>query len=293
MKNGICVLTFMQTTENSVRSACSLDAKINEIRLLFNTPKLEGRILVIVEGLTDKVYKNLFDNSKVVFKKNGSCDGLISFIDKLNVDFQGLYIVIKDADFDHLNNISYTQYDNVFLTDTHDIETMMLSVRTIEQKLAVEFLDEIDEGFIQKCMKHLEPLSYLKWYNISKHLNLVVKEIQIGTIYDGCNQVSLTDCEYELYKDKKNRDRCACVVKEVSEFIKTHKTEDKWNLVNGHDLCKALNIFFKNQGKSTGDVSKCLRMGYSLNDFKQTELYHSINKWENLYRKKILKDGCQ
>ena len=286
-------MIFMQTTENSIRSKCSLDAKITEIRLLFNTPRLNDRILVIVEGLTDKVYKNLFDNTIVVFERNGSCDGLLALVDELGVEYKGRFIVIKDADFDHLNSISYNQYDNVFLTDSHDIETMILSVKSIQQKLSVEFLDEIDDDFVQKCMTHLEPLSYLKWYNIKNHLNLIVKEIQVGTVYDGCKNVSLKACEEELYKDKRNEERCSCIANKVAEFIKTNKTEDKWNLVNGHDLCKAICIFLMKSGKTGGDISKCLRMGYTASDFQQTKLYHSIIKWEEIYHKKVLKDICQ
>ena len=289
MNIGTCVLTFMETTENSISERCTLNSKITEIKLLFNTPKLKDKILVIVEGITDRVYRYLFDDTKVIFEKYGSCDGITNLIESLDADFKDSFIVIKDADFDHLDKISYPQYTNFFETDTHDIETMMLSVNTIEQKLSIEFLSEVRKGFIQTCMEHLEPLSYLKWFNMKNHLNLIVKEIKLGTVYDGLRKINLKDCENELYKDKKNQERCSCVADKVSEFMKKFNTDDKWNLVNGHDLCIALNIYFKNLGKSVSDIDKCLRMAYTMNDFKKTELYNSIKKWEVLHNKIIIR----
>lgn len=289
MKNGIYVLIFMQTENNSVKNNCSVDSKITKIRLLFNSPKLKEKILVIVEGITDKIYKYLFDCTKVELDYNNSCDGLIKFIDVLNKDYKDCFIVIKDADFDHLNHVTYNQYDNLFLTDTHDIETMMLSVKDIEKKLAAEFLPNDEEGFVLRCLNHLEPLSYLKWYNIAHHLNLIVKAIKVGNVYDGSNKISLKKCETELYKVKINEDRCPCVSEKVREFIKYNETEDKWNLVNGHDLCAALNIFFKDRGYSGGDVAMCLRMAYTTNDFQQTKLYCAIKDWETIHKKSILK----
>lgn len=274
--------------ENTVYNNYTAISKANEIRLLFGSSVLSNKTLVIIEGKTDKIYKFLLDENNVHIINNNTCDGLISLINILNKDYGDSIIVIKDADFDNLNHITYDEFDNIFLTDTHDVETMMLSTDEIEQKLSVEFMTGNERGFIQNCIKQLEALSYIKWYNILNHLNLVTRNVKIGNVYDGKNTVSLDDCETEIFKIEKNKQRCPNLVKEVQKFISTHYTKDIWNLVNGHDLCIALNIFFKKTGKSCGDISQCIRLGYTMKDFIQTNLYKKLTAWERIHKKNII-----
>lgn len=293
MRNGICVLISTQAMENSIFNNLSLTAKITEIKLLFNTQILEDKILIIVEGVFDKVYGFLFNNEKVFIKPNNTCGGLKNFLDELNKEYKDFLIIIKDADFDHLNKVSYEQYNNLFLTDTHDIETMMLSDPNIEQRLSEKFLSRKEEGFIQECMEQLEFLSYLKWYNVKNHLKLIVKQIKIGNVYDGYHPVSLDDCRKELYKNDKNFKLCPDIIDKVQAFIALNKTDDKWNLTNGHDLCKALNIYFNKHGNTKESVSDYLSHGYAMADFEKTKLYSSIRKWEDMHQINILKNNFE
>lgn len=287
MRNGIYVLISMNTENNSVKEKCTEESKISEYRLLFNSPLLEKKVLVIVEGLTDKVYKFFFDDEKVLVRPNNSCDGLLKLIDELNKNYKNRFIVIKDADFDHLNSITYEQYENLFLTDSHDVETMMLSVSNVERKLLVEFLPSGESNFISECMKHLEPLSYLKWFNITNQLNLIVRGIKIGTVYCGDKHVSLENCKDELYKIPANQERCPCVLDDLKEFIKNNKTDDEWNLVNGHDLCTGLNVYIKKHGGSGGDISMYIRAAYTFEDFKKSKLYQDLRNWESIHGREI------
>ena len=277
---------------NTVYKKCTVNTRITEIRLLFASPKLSNKTLVLVEGITDKIYQYLLNKETVYIKQNGSCDGIINIVATLNQEYKESVIVIKDADFDNLNHITYAEYDNVFLTDSHDIETMMLSSESMERKLAMEFMAGDESGFVKKCISDLEILSYTKWYNITNHLSLITKGVKIGNIYQGEKGISLETCEAELYKIEQNKERCPCLAKEVQKFMDTHRTEDKWNLVNGHDLCNALSIYFNKKGKSCGNVSQCIRMGYTMQDFKKTQLYERLINWEKVHGKTILNSNC-
>lgn len=281
-----------ENINNTVYSNYTVNAKVNEIRLLFASPKLHDRVLVIIEGKTDKIYKYLLDNKNVYIKTNNSCDGLISLITILNKDFRDLIIVLKDADFDNLNNVSYKEYGNIFLTDTHDMETMMLSSENVECKLSMEFLSGSERGFINNCITKLDALSYLKWFNMTNHINLITKDIKMGNLFDGNSKISLNDCESEVFKNPKNQERCPNLLKEVQSFMKTHKTQDKWNLVNGHDLCNALTIYFQKKGSKSGNVSQCIRMAYLMVDFKQTKLYRQLTQWEITHNREIMNRNC-
>ena len=277
-----------ENIDNTVYNNYTVNTKVNEIRLLFDSPKLHDKIMVIVEGKTDKIYKYLLDDNKVYIKKNNSCDGLVSLITILNNELKDLIIVLKDADFDNLNNITYEEYENIFLTDTHDVETMMLSSENVECKLSMEFLSGTERGYIKNCINKIDALSYLKWFNMTNHLNLITKDLAIGNIFDGYSDVSLSDCETELFKEPKNRERCPNLLKDVQNFMKTHKTQDKWNLVNGHDLCVALKIYFHSKGAKSGDVSQCARMAYLMADFEKTKLCQKLTNWEIVHNKVII-----
>ena len=281
-----------ENINNTVYSNYTVNTKVNEIRLLFSSPKLHDKILVIIEGTTDKIYKYLLDDKKVYIKANNSCDGLISLITILNKDFSDLIIVLKDADFDNLNNVSYKEYGNIFLTDTHDIETMMLSSENVECKLSMEFLSGSERGFINNCITKLDALSYMKWFNMTNHINLITKDIKMGNLFDGNSKISLNDCESEMFKNPKNQERCPNLLNEVQSFMKTHKTQDKWNLVNGHDLCNALAIYFQKKGSKSGNVSQCIRMAYLMVDFNQTKLYRQLTQWEITHNREIMNRNC-
>lgn len=60
-------------------------------------------------------------------------------MDGLNkIHLESDFIGIKDADYDVLNHVSYP-YPNLFMTDKHDLETMMISEEALEN-IMKEFL---------------------------------------------------------------------------------------------------------------------------------------------------------
>lgn len=296
-------MIFMSTTaydKNTIQGNYTVQTRANTLRLLFNNPKLNNKILVILEGTSDtKIYSYLFDSTSVYLYENGSCDGIVQLLEDLNTDHADDCFVIKDADFDRLNDISYSTYANLFLTDTHDVETMMLKDDDTEAKLGCEFLNEQGMSFVRKCIDDLKVLSYIKWCNSSMNLHLNVHCIRVGSIYKGVREVQLSDCVDCLYKVPDNRLKCPDALQSISVFMTNHQTDDIWNLVNGHDLCTALAIYLSATAKatnltgcksiSTDTVAQCIRMAYTMDKFKNTSLYTEIQGWASARQKQLFK----
>jgi hypothetical protein len=71
----------------------------------------------------------------------------------------------------------------------------------------------------------------------------------------------------------------AITSEEIQKFIEAHKTEDYFNLCNGHDviLVIVLNI---NGDTTQEEYQKALQDSFTIEYFVQTNLYRSILAWQ-------------
>lgn len=280
--------------------------KLTNIRSLFNTQKLLGKVMVLVEGDADvSMYGFLLGTARFYFYNCGGCKDFIFLIGKLNVDHSTDCIVIRDADFDRLNADchEYDKFKNFFLTDTHDLETMMLCEdgkvnKDIERKIICENIgtDSIPD-IVLKCMDDLKPLSYLKWYNSSNDLGLEFRHIGCGDLYDG-DRNTIDEWVNKLWKaDGDAKKRFPTLLDDVSHFMQAQPNVDVWQITNGHDLCDAMMSLIRKQqkeqkklmnqegqaygrGNGTAKILFGLISGaYTLEQFEKTKLYGSITQW--------------
>jgi hypothetical protein len=120
-----------------MKDSLTVDREANAIRL--ERGSFLG-VFLLVEGSTDKLfYSNLVNEKqcRIVVTIAGSSRKkraieVLTVLEKS--DFPGI-LAIVDADFDHLESIVYPN-QNLFLTDTHDSETMMLRSSALERILA-------------------------------------------------------------------------------------------------------------------------------------------------------------
>ena len=277
-------MIFINMKENSVQSSINTTTNLNTLKLLFNTQDLNNKILVIVEGADDKkVYAWHLSSETFYIYVYGTCDNYSKLVEELNREHHYDFFAIKDADFDILNNVEYS-CDNLFLTDTHDLETMLIKDNEdFESKLRIEYDIDFSESFILKCIHWLSFLSYLKWYNNKHELKLNLKCISLGNIFNGNNPIDKEKCIEELHKDQENRGIFSDAhIQSLAEFISNNKEIDEWQLINGHDLCKAIAQFIKynaNKQVSHETISKLLRMNYAPEKFHETYLYKKIHNW--------------
>ena len=146
------------------------DAKVADVKSLFDTHVNDGKVIVVVEGPDDKeVYQKVMDANAVCFYVDCNCDKHFVILNALNNKYGNRLLAIKDADFDRLDGTA-NPYPNMMLTDTHDMEGMIVS----------ECLSELQGDDAVRCQGinladiyvELEDVSYLKWFNHVNHYGI-------------------------------------------------------------------------------------------------------------------------
>ena len=266
--------------KNSVRQELTLSSKTAEVVLLLRAPGLEKKALVLVEGPDDvKFYAKLFNEQCSALHAIGGCIQMDKILEDCNIQYENKILAMKDADFDHLNNISYSP-KNLFLTDTHDVETMIITEKCVAN-LCYEHLTKNELDLLTIVLEELKPLSFLKWYNSEKKLKLNFDTISLSIVYKGAT-TNVNDWLAELYRNKANKNKLQITEADITGFMSTNANVNIYHLVNGHDLChflmlKLTSLGAKNIAKDL--IPKYLRMNYTIESFSGTNMYNKINAW--------------
>ncbi len=145
---------------------------VNAIMMLrSNSPHLS---FLIVEGTTDeKAYENFIDTEKCRIVAAHSKDNAKDAIGMLEAEHIVGVLAIVDADFDVLNGDTPASA-NILLTDTHDLETMLLQSPALE-KLLNEFgsRDKIawqDKEIREVLLEAGTPIGYVRWISLQDRL---------------------------------------------------------------------------------------------------------------------------
>ncbi|HEY9809889.1 MAG TPA: DUF4435 domain-containing protein [Halomicronema sp.] len=266
----------------------------NDIRMLRSHHT--GSFL-IVEGDTDtRLFKNLVDSQKCHVQSAMNKDMALKVLDILEQDKFAGVLAIVDADFWHLEGTK-PQSSNLVLTDTHDLETMILKSPALEKVLA-EFGSEnkiktVPEKFKKDIRRLIIEagvcLGYLRWISLQENLSLKFEGLSFNKFVD--DKTLIVD-EYALIKAVKNNSQKPSLdERDIQRKIQKLKKEgyDGWCVCRGHDLMKILSIALcKLLGTNdTTDVKseqleKVLRVAYERAYFCQTKLYTAIQEWEKV-----------
>lgn len=267
----------------SIRSVLSISpsSKTAEVVTLLRSPRLLNKVLVIVEGGDDyKLYGKMLAPAKTLVHDLGGCLHFETILSELAGSlYEKRFFVIKDADFDILNGRSYT-YSNLFLTDAHDAEMMIILQKNVDS-LCSEYLKRIEPTLYQDTTKAIESLSYIKWYNDvygRSGQKICFDNIKVDKIWN----FDIPGCHAFIYLHIDNVRKTQINVTDVKRFALLNEHVDRKHLLNGHDMCNALMhqlrlIGRKNLRKKY--VADYFRNSYTLDDFKTTNLYASIENW--------------
>ena len=271
---------------STVHDAIKKEAVVADVVLNFRTPVNTNKIMAIVEGDDDiKLYSKLFNNQTVYFHTLivKGCEYFEDVLVECNPKYERNYFVIKDADFDCLNNQTYP-YPNLFLTDTHDIETLILKDDSLNS-ICCEYLLPGGAFTSLNIMSDIKVLSYFKWYNNIHQLGINFDAPGFFNLYDGSNAIGIDDCLRWVYNAPANQGRNVITSDVIMDFIANNNAVDVLQLMNGHDVCDGIRAkigYLKSNRNIVGnkeDIPRCLRIKYSFADFMQTTLYSKINSW--------------
>lgn len=265
----------------SMRDASELvaDAKVADVKALFDTHVNDGKVIVVVEGDDDKyVYEKVFDPAAVCFYVDGDCEKHFVILDALNSRYANRMLAIKDADFDRLEGRVHP-YPNMVLTDAHDTEGMIVE----------ECLPELKGDDAVRCCgitlapiyAELMEISYLKWYNHTTHSGLNFKGV-------------IPDMDFDRYFSSvvSNTNNVVSVtLADVASFKGSNLGAPEKQLCNGHDIleriyvrAKAVNVANFHKKK----FFKRLRLAYPKDKFVNTSLFRAIKVWEDANGHSIL-----
>ena len=267
------------------------DSIANTIRM---TRSLHPGAFMIVEGETDcRVYERFTDpdNCRVIFavgKGNAR-----KALKRLEQDgFEGA-IAVVDSDFWKLDGV-YPDSANLFSTDTHDLETMMLSSAALDDLLnefgAPPRIAREGGDVRPMILESGRPLGYLRWLSSSTDydVSLRLKGLPIESVIDERTlRVNLDDLVMALERrsgrkvpNKKE------LLRKVTRLLLTGQ-HDPWQVCCGHDLVNILTIGLKNvfgnrkaRALSVSIVDSVLRLSYRFVHFAETQLFRSILEWE-------------
>lgn len=156
---------------NTVLEETEAEILVARIRLNIQHPN-HKEVIIVVEGEDDeKALKKFFNMKAVEFTCATSCSIVkdVMIIVSTDKQLKDCVIGIKDADFDHIKKISH-EISNLMVTDTHDIETMMLTPRVC-RRICLETINREYQNLSSQAMSSLKNLSYLRYYNDKMILN--------------------------------------------------------------------------------------------------------------------------
>lgn len=270
---------------NSVLESQTTDSIASQIKLLLTYTIANDKVLIIVEGTDDKkFYSRYFDETNTMIYQAIGCDRLNEIV-KNNIENKDHFIVIKDADFCHIMHVS-SQYSNMFMTDAHDYEMMIVtSTDSFWKALLHEYLEnnKVILNEVKKVPEEIQMYSWLKLYSMVKTLNVNFKSFKLSLVYDGEEPVSQDKCFDKLASMPKSIMRHIEKL-DFDQTLANYAAYDLMQLTNGHDFCEGVCYKYRKMtGKSlsTKEIESCLRLSFSEDDFKTTNLYKNISVWAN------------
>lgn len=259
---------------------------------------------LIVEGDTDaRLYKKFVDPQ---FCKVVVAHDKFNAINSMNLleddKFKGVLGVV-DADFWRLEGIE-PKSNNLFYTDTHDLETMILRSKALESVL-VEFSNETTlNEFIKKRRRSLREIlleagvtiGYLRWFALKENLYLRFNNLDMSKFI---NKKTLTLNKNKFFDEVRRHSKHAHVtIDKMSRGLSDleNKKFDPWQISVGHDLVDILYLGLKRNfgGYNTkslgvGSLESSLRLAYNYAHFQDTQLFTHLREWEQKTGKRILR----
>lgn len=275
-----------------MREFLTVDRVANQIRLRRST--YSGTFL-LVEGSSDKIFYERFVDKLgcelvITAGKPSSKQRAIAILEILEKsNFQGV-LAIVDADFDRLQNTQHIS-PNLFLTDTHDLETMLIQSLALE-KVVCEFgseekITQLNRDIREVLISVGVAIGYLRYISQCDQLNLTFEGITFSKFID---EKTWQFNQLKLIQEVKNKSQAFLLKDEDLEkrlITEKNNNYDPWQVCCGHDLVEVLSLGLRKAigTNKTSDVEansleRNLRLAYELAYFYQTHLYWEIHKWQ-------------
>ena len=275
-----------------------------------NYPGLKSKVFILTEGPGDyEFYSRFFNCELSEIRFANSKENVIKILDDLSVTLKkeagSPVIGIVDRDFSFFMPEA-DERENLFMTDTHDIETMIISDELIGKVLdyyrkrsaGVEFQRSMTLGLrresVLSSLVRCSVLIGLSLYVNQKYgLNMTFKHINCkkkNLFLEFTDPVTFRCDEDKLLALISGRNKAK--YEGFREALSEEKAKNPdyfdhpMQLCRGHDLmCALLADINVNYPQMDGrkvllrDLERLFRNLYERNDFFSTELFNSLERW--------------
>jgi hypothetical protein len=281
---------------NTVLEETEAEILVARIRLNIQHPN-HKEVIIVVEGEDDeKALKNFFNLQTVEFTCASNCLKIKDAMQIVSTDNQlkDCVIGIKDADFDHINQIK-NNIANLMITDTHDMETLMLTPKVCK-RICWETIKQEYPNLSFDAMTSLKNLSYLRYYNDKIILNgkgsdkdgITFKKTKICKLIPNNQPVSVEGVLKHVRFSGNSEKASFPDLDTMNQFIQENPIDngDLILFTNGHDLVSAICNILHSKAKKAKDYGKIaiaalIRAYFSKEEFEKTNLYQDIDNWNN------------
>lgn len=280
---------------------------------IWNDTNRGNSVGVVVEASSDEnIFAKFFDQNCVFFCFNGR-ERALQTMEQVNNSQIGEVLAVLDADFDRILN-SLTTSPNIFYSDCHDVEMMMINSEAwenivahhasttvpkngTESKLA-KFEKDSGKSLLENLLDCVFALGCMKFMNHTEKLELRFKSFHKGKYkyldYSKfINKRSLSVDIDGLKKEVENKSEKQGFFKNNREFEIQFQNLlatqfDLWNLCNGHDVMNVLSLALeeavgnkKSGNKVSGEsLEEFLAIGFRFTDFRKTSLFQELSTFE-------------
>lgn len=243
--------------------------------------KYHKHVIVLVEGLTDKTFFNKFVETKCYIKDAYGKQKVIKAIPIIKERMPHLAIFgIVDSDFYRLDNINLNS--DILITDTHDLETMIIKTKALDHALKdyandeklKSFFEENSDDIRETLLKSSLWIGYLLWIS-QKEFPLKFNELIYKNFIDHGNlELNLDNFIIEILSKNGNCQFNAQILKiKLKEVF--DPTHDKWQICRGHDIIKILIIGLQH----IFGICECKKLNeQELHDIIESELIKSLSQ---------------
>ncbi|MEA3282421.1 MAG: DUF4435 domain-containing protein [Euryarchaeota archaeon] len=250
--------------------------------------------ILIVEGSTDaRVYGRLVSETKCRLIPATGKNKAIGALELLeNSGFSGV-LTIVDADFQRLNGIEPNS-SNLLLTNSHDLETMILHSDALDNVLSefgsAEKIAELGKPIRDILLESGLPVGYLRWLSsrMKDNLSLKFKELSFDMFVDAQTlRVSIDNLirELKINSGDSTLDENTTKLKIMALGGEGY---DPWQVCSGHDLVQILSISLINvfgnprrgETATPDNIDVALRLAYNHPHFRLTRIHNSIKDWK-------------
>lgn len=288
------------TLNNSIAAETSPESIANEVRLLRSSTDF---VIFLFEGNTDlRLFRKLLKLTPDSVLDGKGKENVVQAIEILDhCETTNGYLAIVDADFDRIIDCLEVS-ENIIHTDTHDVETLIVSssafAAVTEELGSTEKCNRFEE---EECCHIAEGLAErAKWIG---YLRLHAIENSIPIRFEGMNY-NFVDRDLLLDRARLVRHLISHSMPEIGDTNRTNgiritdqllqdclddidaRELDRWQLCHGHDIVNILAIGLRHKLGSRNAqetkatlLEKVLRLAFHKDHFAQTKMYENLRHW--------------